>query len=281
MKLSNYTIPYPILGIEGAFNENVQVNSNLVFESTKDDFIFKIILLTDDKIILDLIEKDVACYACEIDCSKTFFRETYKSKNPAFSIRIPKNSLVGKAQLFFSIVVVGDLVDYKNENFNQRFYEGYKFNLSKGHMLAYLGQSTFNADIKYNELNALSSIMEVKVDVNTRFTYFDFGGPLITIFLPQSEYDNFKRSNNHTLSDFTHASIVQCALISALSSYKEYANSLWAQTLKIRVMNDKKLDKFTELGNLTNKEIAEMVNIILDNPNRRMFTNLNSFINNG
>lgn len=279
MKLSNFTIPYPILGIEGAFNENVVVNKELKFESTKDNYVFKITLNTNESTILDLIDKKKACYALEVDCPKTFFRETYKSPDSSFSVTIPKVSLAGSVDLFFSIVVTEELIDYKSDNFNQKFYAGYKFNLNMGHLLPYFGQEKFNADIKYNELNAIGSIMEVKVDVNSKFTYFDFGGDFITIFLPQSEFDNFRKTNNHTLSDISHASIVQCALISALNAYKENSNTLWAQTLKVRVQNDKKLEKFTSLGDLTSKEISEMVSIILDNPNRRMFAKLNTLLN--
>ena len=280
MKLSNYSIPYPILGIEGAFNENVLLKKELSFESTKENYIFKVNLMTDDPILLQMVSEGKASYACEVDSPKTFFRETYKSKVPSFSVTIPKGSLVGNdVSLFFSIVVNENITDYKNNNFNQKFYEGYKFNLSQGHMLAYFGREIFNADIKYEELNAVGSIMEVKVDVNSKFTYFDFGGDYITIFLPQSEYDNFRKSNNHTLSDITHASIVQCALTSALNVYKENATTLWAQTLNVRVQNDKKLEKFVALGDLSSKEIAEMVSIILDNPNKRMFSKLNTLMN--
>ena len=236
--------------------------------------------MTDDPILLQMVSEGKASYACEVDSPKTFFRETYKSKVPSFSVTIPKVSLVGNdVSLFFSIVVNENITDYKNNNFNQKFYEGYKFNLSQGHMLAYFGREIFNADIKYEELNAVGSSMEVKVDVNSKFTYFDFGGDYITIFLPQSEYDNFRKSNNHTLSDITHASIVQCALTSALNVYKENATTLWAQTLNVRVQNDKKLEKFVALGDLSSKEIAEMVSIILDNPNKRMFSKLNTLMN--
>lgn len=278
MKMSEFSIPYPILGINGAFNDNVSIESNLDFEKSASDYTFKVSLKLDEPVITKLINEGKASYACEVDCVKTYYRETYMSKKPNFAIAIPRTSLVGSVQFFFSVVVTDEIVDYISDNFNQKFYAGYKFNLGKGHMLAYFGQATFDARIKYDELNALGSIMEVKVDANSKFTYYDFGGEKITIFLPQSEYDNFRKSNNHTLSDITHASIVQCALISALSSYKDNSTTLWAKTLEIRVQNDKKLEKFADLGDLTNKEIMEMVSIILDNPNRRMFSRLNSQI---
>lgn len=274
MKLSDFTIPYPILGIEGAFNDSVSVGSELDFETYQDNYVFKINLLLDDPTIVDLINKKKAAYACEVDCVKTYYRKTFKSSDASFSISIPKTSLVGSVQFFLSVVVIDYIENYNNKNFNQKFYEGYKFNLGEGYMLAYFGQRQFNADIKYDELKALGSIMDVKVDANSKYTYFDFGGDKITIFLPQSEFDNFLKSNNHTLSDITHASIVQCALISALSSYKENCDTLWAQTLKIRVQSEKKLEKFKELGELTGKEIMELVSVILDNPNRRMFNRL-------
>ncbi len=279
MKLSDFAIPYPILGIDGAFNDTVHVKRSFEFKSLKDDYVFTIELTIDDSQILELINQGKAKYSCEVDCSSTYFRKAFLSQVSSFNITIPKVSLVGKVPFFFSIVVTENIERYKNSNFNQKFYEGYSFNLSKGHMLAYFGQVSFNADIKYNELTQLNSIMEVKPDDKEKFTYFDFSDEKIRIFLPRNDYDNFVRSNNHTYSDITHASIVQCALVSALSSYKENANTLWARTLNIRVLNEPKLKKFSELGSLSNKEIMEMVSIILQNPNQRMFSKLNSLVN--
>lgn len=276
MKLSNFAIPYPILGIKGAFNDNVQVRFNLDIEHVKENFVFKVTLSLDDPTILGLIKDKRARYAFEIDCVKTYFRKVFKSLDPSFEVEIPKVSLVGRnIPIFLSVVVEEDITEYQNDNFNKRFYENYKFNLTKGDMLAFFGQVTFNADIKYNELKALGSIMDVKPDANSKFTYFDFSGDLITIFLPQSEYENFRRANNHTYSDITHASIVQCALISALTSYKEYSSTLWAQTLKQRVLTEPKLKKFSDIGELSNKDITEMVSVIMVNPNQRLFEKLN------
>ena len=279
MKISDFAIPYPILGIEGAFSNEINIAYDVEFESYPDKYNFNISFTLNEPNILELIQEGKASYACEMDCAKTFFRETYKSQEANFTVSIPKTAVVGDVLLFLSVVVESDIKDYCSENFNQKFYAGYKFNLSKGHMLAYFGQEKFNANIKYDELKAIGSIMEVKVDAKSKFTYYDFGGDMITIFLPQTEYNNFRRTNNHTLSNITHASIVQCALISALSSYKENSNTLWAQTLKIRVQNESKLEKFVSLEDLNHKEIMEMVSIILDNPNYRMFNTLNAQIN--
>lgn len=279
MKLSEYTIPYPILGIEGDFNDQVMSSSAWELGHTGKEYVIRLSFHVDDNGILDLVHKKKACFACEVDCSKTFYRRVFEYPEPSFEISIPKVSLGGNVHLFFSVVVKDDIVDYKNENFNNRFFEGYKFNLSKGHMLAYLGEGTFNADIKYNELNSLGSIVDVKTDIDSSFTYFDFGGDMITIYMPQSEFDDFRKSNNHTFSDFTHASVVQCALISALTSYKENRNTLWAQTLKIRVQSNKDLEKFSELESLSSKEIVELVSLLLDNPNKRMYENISKLLN--
>lgn len=278
MKLSKYEIPYPILGIKGAFNENAQVSHEMELRSTQTEYEITLKISIDDPEILELIRNGNALYACEVDCPKTFYRKTFKSQDNGFKVTIPKVSLVGNVQIFLSVVIEKDIQEYQNSNFNQRFYQGYKFNLSKGHMLAFLGETTFNADIKYNELTSLGSIIDVKPDPNSKFAYFEFNNELILIMLPQSEFDNFRKSNNHFYSDITHASIVQCALISALSSFKDYHDTLWAQTLKVRVQNDSKLSKFSNLDELSNKEIMEMVSIIMVNPNQRMFGKLSKLV---
>ena len=62
MKLSNYSIPYPILGIEGAFNENVLLKKEVSFESTKENYIFKVNLMiypTEYSFILEIVIEQI------------------------------------------------------------------------------------------------------------------------------------------------------------------------------------------------------------------------------
>lgn len=280
MKLTNYIIPYPVLGLEGAFNEGCEVNVSLEFETTTSLFKFHVNMELNDKTILTLINDGKANFACEIDCSKTFFRRVFNYNKNTFTIEIPRTSLVGDVNFFFSVVVLENINDYFNSNMNSRYYSGYKFNLQKGCLLAYFGERTFNADIKYDELKAIGSIVEVKEDPNEKYTYFDFSGEKIRIFLPQEEFQNFNRSNNNLLSDITHASIVQCSLISALNAYKEHKHTLWAQTLKVRTKTDNNLKQFENLEDLDGRQVAQLVNLLLDNANKRMFATLDTFRNN-
>jgi len=275
MKLTNFTIPYPILGIDGAFEERETIHHSFEMTMTQHNYEFHIVFELKNETILKLIADKQAKYACEVDCTKTFFREVYTSSDKSFTIEIPRVNLVGKNISFFlSIVLTEEVSQYENSQFNQRFYKGYKFDLNAGDMLAYFGQEMFNADIKYDELRSVGSIVEVKEDKKENFTHFDFSSDKIRIFLPTEEFKDFKLTNNHNLADITHASIVQCALTSALFSFKENKNTNWAATLKMRVKNDKQLKEFENLEYLTSLQISKMVSIILDNSNKRMFERL-------
>ena len=244
MKLTKFVMPYPVLGIEGAFEDNCVVNSTMTFETTLTKFVFHIHLQMDDEMIMSLIQDDKASFSCEVDCAKTYYREVFLPKDKDFVIEIERTSLVGNVQFFFSVVATKAIEGYKNPNNNQRFYSGYKFNLQKGHLLSYLGERTFNADIKYDELKAIGSIVEVKEDPQEQYTHFDFTGDKIRIFLPSEEFTNFNRSNNNLLADITHASIVQCGLISALYAFTQHQNTWCAKTLVRMIKTDAKLKPF-------------------------------------
>lgn len=280
MKLSKYIIPYPVLGIEGAFDDNCKVGSTMTFETTQDNYIFHIHLEIDEEMILDLIDQEKASFSCEVDCARTNYRKIFTTKNKDFDIEIPRTSLVGNVHFFFSIVALREIPNYKNSKSNQKFYQGYKFHLQKGDLLSYLGETRFNADIKYEELKALGSIVEVKEDSKEKYTHYDFSKDKIRIFLPTEEFKDFKRSNNQRLADITHASIVQCGLISALHAFSQYKNTLWAQTLIMRCKIDPNLKDFKSLEDLEGLQISKIVNVLLDNANKRMFSTLDSIRNN-
>lgn len=279
MKLTKFVMPYPVLGIEGAFEEQCVANSTMAFETTLTKFVFHIHLEMDDEVIMSLITDKKASFSCEIDCAKTYYREVFLPTEKDFVVEIERTSLVGNVQFFFSVVAIQTIEGYKNPNYNQRFYSGYKFNLQKGHLLSYLGERTFNADIKYDELKAIGSIVEVKEDPQEKFTHFDFTGEKIRIFLPTDEFNNFNRSNNNLLADITHASIVQCGLISALYAFKQHINTLWAKTLIMRVKTDAKLKQFENLEELDGLQISQLVDALLENANKRMFATIENLRN--
>lgn len=276
MKITKYIMPYPVLGIEGAFEESCTVSSFMSFESNLYNYIFHIDFKMNDEMILNLIESGKASFSCEVDCVRTYYNQVFLTKKNKFIIEIPKTSLVGNVQFFFSVVAIDTIENYKNPNNNKRFYEGYKFNLQKGHLLSYLGERTLNADIKYDELKAIGTIVEVKEDNQQAFTHYDFSGDKIRIFLPSEDFHNFHYINSKQFADVTHASIVQCGLTSALYAFKKYQNTLWAQTLKIRVKTDPKLKGFENLEDLDDFQISKLVNLLLDNANKRMFSTLNT-----
>jgi hypothetical protein len=280
MKLTKFIIPYPILGIDGAFEEGCVASCNMDFETKQTKFLFRIHIDMDDEMILSLIQGGKASFSCEVDCPKTYYRKVFLTKEKDFEIEIERTSLVGNVQFFFSVVAIQSIEGYKNPKNNQRYYSGYTFNLQKGHLLSYLGECTFNADIKYDELNAIGSIVEVKEDTQEKYTHFDFRGDKIRIFLPTDEFANFNRSNNILFADIAHASIVQCGLISALYAFKDHKHTLWAETLIMRVKNDAKLKQFENLEDLDGLQISQLVDALLDNANKRMFATIDTLRSN-
>ena len=103
MKLTKFVMPYPVLGIDGAFDEQCVANSTMTFETTLTKFVFHIHLQMDDEVIMSLIADDKASFSCEVDCAKTYYREVFLTKEKDFVIEIERTSLVGNVQFFFSV----------------------------------------------------------------------------------------------------------------------------------------------------------------------------------
>lgn len=182
MKLNNISFPHPVLGIRDdvfpLLGDDCVVIESM---STIDSFVLTITLKQENKTITDLIEKGSAEYTCEIDCQRAYLRESYSSKEPRFEITIPRRKVNGRVYLNFYVTVKNRIEGYTNEGFNED-YEGYSFDLEPGDILVGFPQSYFDADIKYDKLQAAGSFMVIREDVTITQTRFDIAGDKIKLF---------------------------------------------------------------------------------------------------
>lgn len=277
MKLNNISFPHPVLGIRDDVlpllgEDCIMVESS----STLDSFILSITLKQENATITNLIKDGYAEYTCEIDCQKAFLRESYSSQAPMFSITIPRRKINGRVYLNCFVTVKKRIKKYSNPDFNED-YDGYTFDLQPGDILVGFPQAYFDADIKYDKLQAAGSFMVIREDVTITQTRFDIAGDKIEIVLPPDLYSIFKNGVGDRNMEIIHSSIVFNALSYALYNIEENSETLWARSVNTRIDTEPELSVFKELDKL---QVPMLAQALLGDPYKRMFENLKANLEN-
>ena len=283
MKINdNIMFPYPVKGIaDNVISPPIEVE--ITDESTVSEYIFRInVISLNDEDIQKLIDEDKAVYACEISCSYTMLLRSVLNKQGNFRIRLPRKR-VGKRIDFTIAVLAKEQIDnYTNKNFHPDFLnQGFVFNLNPGEVLAKVSTFHVDADITYEKLKAIESILVVRRHFSQDAKHIDVNceGDKIEVLLPESLYEQFKGglAYDRRFSSSFHASFVLQALTIAITHYQQFLNleKLWARVLQARFSTQKNLfSEFDFSGDIDIEDSYRIAQIILDNPYDRMFNTL-------
>lgn len=283
MKLNdNVMFPYPVKGIaDNVVSPPIEVEID--DESTPSEYVFKIhVVSLNDEDIQKLIDEDKAVYACEISCSYTMLLRSVLNNHGNFRIRLPRKRVGKRIDFTVTVLAKTAIPNYTNRNFHPDFLnQGFIFNLNPGEVLAKVSTFHVDADISYEKLKAIESILVVRkhhldgaklVDVNC-------DGEKIEVLLPDHLYQQFKDglAYDRRFSSSFHASFVLQALTIAITNYQHYLNleKLWARVLNARFSAQKELfSDFDLSGEIDVEDASQIAQIILSNPYDRMFNTL-------
>lgn len=276
MRINDITFPYPVCGIGDDISSVPSMN--VTMSQTKNCYIIDFTMSLEDETIKSLIREGKAAFACEVDCPTTYFRTVLQSKEPLFHLEIPRKDVAGRVNFQCTVTVIQAIEEYTNPNFHED-YDGFSFSLEPGDILAFMGNSHYDADIKYDKLKSAGSFMCVVEGRNTQKTSYYLEHDKIEIILPPSLYSDYKTNfcGDRNLSDVFHSSIVFNALLFALFNYRpeNHSDKLWARTLIYRLEIEQRLNKYA--GVLEEKDpdsIMELAQDLLGNPYERLFTKM-------
>lgn len=278
MKINNLSFPYPVLGIGDDIAPSPGFASNPKVSKAAGKYIFEIALDMGNADINRQINIGNANYVCEVECSRTLLRKCFFSQKPNFKIELAKTILAERVSFQFSVVATKEIVGYSNSQCHED-YAGYSFDLEPGDLLAFIGQFTYDVDIKYDKLKSVGSFMQITEGKMDKMPRFLLGGDKIDIKLPTELYNQYRESimGNSQFSHIIHSSIVFNALVTGLLYYEPNKESLWARTLKYRIDNESALEKFKENNTLETQEpeeIMELAQVLLMDPYKRLFETL-------
>jgi len=275
MKFNDVSFPHPVLGIGDDINSNIGFNPEPQIISGINSYSITINCEHNNKDLTDLVNSLHAEFFCEATCSNTLYREIFKSSSKLIEFEIPKKQVKGKIDFICAIVAKLPMANYHNSK-SHIDYNGYEFEIETGDILAYFGKFSFDADIKYEKLKAVSSFMEVveNKDPKAEYTNVDLSKNKIEVQLPTEDYKIFANesiSKEQKFAPVFHSSIVLNALMMALYNFDKHKELLWAKVIEYRLKNEK---QFESMSINEKEDIPEIAQRLLGNPFRRVISEL-------
>jgi hypothetical protein len=272
MNFNNVSFPHPVLGVA----DDISSEINLVPEisSDKDDYIIVVDCKQNNTDLDQLLDEEKAEFICEGTCSNTLFREIVKSNSPKIEFKIPRKQVKGKVGFVCLLVSKYDIVSYSNADSHSDYAE-YDFDIDEGEVLAYFGEFSFNADIRYEKLKAVSSFMDVDSKEDLSYTNIDLKKNKIEVQLPEEDFNVFSSDaigKEPMLAPVFHASIVVNALLVALYNFEEHKDEYqWAKVIDYRMQHE---EQFETLPIAERENIPEIAQRLLGNPFKRLLNGL-------
>ncbi len=275
MKFNGYSFPHPVLGLGDDVGGTASVKKLSIDEATdEENYLLAIEYELDNSDLEKMLFDKKVQFICELSCTGTVYRKSEICDSSIQNISIPKDSVRDKVKLLFLLVSVESLTNYTNSEVHPDFV-GYEFDIDSGDVLAFLGESSFDARIAYQRLKAVSSFMEIIKGENERGDFnIILDSPKIQIQLSEKDYEKFcepRIGKNREYVNVIHSSIVLPTLVHALyqlnkkdSDIKEYA---WAKTIEFRLGHDENL-KNTPLEEANIPKLAQQ---LLGMPIERLF----------
>lgn len=279
MNFNNISFPHPVLGVANDVSSEIKmidtndVSINLKTHSYEIKFKFTF----DDEVLRQMVQDGKAEFICEATCSNTLYREVIRNEKSKIAFEIPRKQVKGRVEFICLLVAKQNLESYSNENFHSD-YNDFTFDIEQGEVLAYFGDFSFNADIKYQKLKAVSSFMEIVPNEELTYTYVDLKKNKIEIQLPVETYKLYQSDfirQEVKFAPIFHSSIVLNALLTALYNFEEHKDYLWAKVIDYRLKNEK---KFKHVNFDEKENIPEIAQMLLGNPFKRLLEGLNVIV---
>ena len=271
MNLSNISLPYPVLGISDDVLPLLPEDA-VQFDLKADakNYTFEISLKFDNIDIQHLIERQKAEYSCEYECARTMLRRCETSQSPHFSIVIPRHAINGRLNFNCFVSVSSPIHYYTNKGFNSD-YEGFSFDMAPGDILVAFPQFHYDADIRYDKLQAAGSFMQIRESNLHEQVFFDISGNKIEILLPSTLYQLYCNPIVKGSAEFIHASLVLNALTYALFNIEAHEQTTWAKTIYYRLDTESGFSR-EELQDPT--KIPGIAQRLLRDPYQRLFNKI-------
>lgn len=279
MKLSNISLPYPVLGVSDDISPALPEDSVVIKfdKSNPKEYGLVVSLKFDNPDIDRLIKEGYAQYVCEVDCVKTNLRKSISYDKPEFEFSINRKSVSGNVELNCFVTVIKPINNYQNSGFHEDYDEAI-FTPTPGDILVGFPMRSFVADPRFDKLKSATSFMQIRHDVEHSYTNFEFTPKTIDIKLPTELFNIFNSGVGVSCAEVIHSSLAHSALLAALYEINNNASSMWAQAIVELLNNDPELRDYYTIDNgvINFTDAIHVATMLLKDPYDRMLRKLDS-----
>lgn len=240
MRLSQRAYPHPVVGngddvLDAAFQAPISVTHDGV------NYYLNVEIQCSSDTIRELVEKGDANYVLHIECSNTLYRQVFEFTETSKEFLVSGENLNATVEVNAFVRARRDIAHYTVENSHPDYSDAF-FAISAGEVLAVAEGITFDADIDFDALRLVSSIMQIRQHPGETDLPMglDFDDEKITIFLSARDFENYKILKvNQPLGATVVAVLVLPALMEAIRMLQEnasdYENLRWCRCLNRRI----------------------------------------------
>ena len=277
MRLSRRAYPHPVVGnaddvLEAAFQ------APMVVENDGVNYYLIVDIQCSSETISALIEKGDAAYVVHVECSNTLYRNATEFSETNKEIMIPVENLNAVVEVNVFVRAKRDFSHYTVENSHSDYGDA-TFSIVSGDILAVAEGMRFDADIDFDALRSVSSIMQIQQHSadGDKPMAVEFNDEKITILLSSHDFENYKIVRaSKPLSATVVATLVLPALMEALrmlqENRSEFENLRWCRCLERRI---------DQAGLTPNSEPLLLAQEILELPIRRALMNARTVLDVG
>ncbi len=236
---NNSSFPHPVLGINHGVMPDLEDDAlQLVsVDETDDTYVYTFALKQYNTQIARYIEEKRAEYICEVDCVRTFYKDTIRSFDPELKVELKKSSVVGHVDFYFYVVTKCAFPKYIN-----RFNDDYRnletgempsFKLDTGAVLVAFGKHSDDITTRFNNKPDLRSFIQVvKRQDNEKNVEITLTNDTINIELPVDMFTLFLSYNQKDYRGIFYTSLVFNALVKGILNIEKKDGATWADSIK-------------------------------------------------
>jgi hypothetical protein len=240
MKLSHRSFPYPVVG-NGDDVVDTAFQAAITPENDRVNYYINVKVQCSSSTISKLVKKGDAVYVLHVECGNTLYRSATEFTEDEREFMIPGEYLNSTVEVNVVAQAKKDIAKYKVDNAHPD-YGDQTFAVSAGDILAVSEGFTFDADINFDMLRSMSSIMQIRErdEPDDAPMEVDLSEEKITIYLCHVDFENYKLIRAHpVLSASLIATLVLPSLVDALTYLKgdhsDVEDTRWCRCLKRRI----------------------------------------------
>lgn len=207
--------PYPVIREYTDDYQSTNFIGELKVLLEPDKYVVHTNFQISNKEIRSLLEKGIFTYALEVQCVSTWFRRLYPIQESKV-IRLNPQMIHGRVELMPCIVAAMSIDGFTNEDFAEE-YQGMKFDLNVGDIIAIGQKRTFDALYQNDIIKNGSSIVNVGGNDKLKEIQCDFSQSTIKITLPTEQYEDYRECGyNRSKYKMLNAILIVPALVEAI-----------------------------------------------------------------